>query len=169
MELVDNASERIKRIRRRLLDEIPLISIERAKYYTAKWKETENQNLSLGIRVAISMKYVLENMTIYIDPDDRIAGKWTENFIGIPIDIERGLWNKVFEIELDQKTMKKFLKSSNKNYMSYMVNKIGADGVLKMLEHNKKMGALITTLGTDTLEERKINPYTIKDEKKKFL
>ncbi|MFX1574774.1 MAG: pyruvate formate lyase family protein [Promethearchaeota archaeon] len=169
MDMVDNASERIKRIRRRLLDEIPLISIERAKYYTEKWKETEKEILNLNVRIAISMKHVLENMTIYIDPDDRIAGKWTENFIGIPIDIERGLWNRVFEIELDAKTMKRFVKNSNKNYMSYIVNKIGADGLLKMLEHNKKTGALITTLGTDTLEERKINPYKIKDEDKKIL
>ncbi len=169
MEMIDNASERIKRIRRRLLDEIPLISIERAKYYTEKWKETEKENLNLNVRVALSMKHILENITIYIDPDDRIAGKWTQNFIGIPIDIERGLWNRVFEIELDEKTMKRYVKDSNKNYMSYMVNKIGADGLLKMLEHSKKIRALITTLGTDTLEERKINPYKIKEEDKKVL
>ena len=84
-------SERIKRIRRRLLDDNALISIERAQLYTEKWKETENKGYPLCVRVALSMKNVLENMTIYIDPDDRIAGKWTENFIGIPIDIERGL------------------------------------------------------------------------------
>ena len=169
MKLIDNASERIKRIRRRFLDEIPLISIERAKLYTEKWKETENKDLSLGVRVARSMKNVLENMTIYIDPDDRIAGKWTENFIGIPIDIERGLWNKVFEIELEAKTMKKYMKESNKNYMSYMIKKIGPDGFRELLENTKKIGAPITTLGTDTLERRKINPYTIKEEDKKIL
>ena len=169
MKLIDNASERIKRIRRRFLDKIPLISIARAKLYTDKWKETENKDLSLGVRVARSMKNVLENMTIYIDPDDRIAGKWTENFIGIPIDIERGLWNKVFEIELEAKTMKKYMKESNKNYMSYMIKKIGPDGFRELLENTKKIGAPITTLGTDTLEQRKINPYTIKEEDKKIL
>jgi len=169
MEFIDNASERIKRIRRRFLDDIPLISIERAQLYTEKWKETENKGLPLGVRVALSMKNVLEKMTIYIDPDDRIAGKWTENFIGIPVDIERGIWNKVFEIELDAKTMKKYMKESNKNYMLYMIRKIGSDGLRELLENTKKIGAPITTLGTDTLEQRKINPYTIKDEDKKLL
>lgn len=146
-----------------------MISIERAKLYTEKWKETQNKELPLGVRVALSMKNVLENMTLYIDPDDRIAGKWTENFIGIPVDIERGIWNKVFEIELDAKTMKKYMKESNKNYMSYMIRKIGPDGLREILENTKKIGAPITTLGTDTLEERKINPYTIKEEDKKLL
>ncbi len=169
MEFIDNASERIKRIRRRFLDDTPLISIERAQLYTEKWKETENKDFSLGVRVALSMRNVLENMTIYIDPDDQIAGKWTENFIGIPVDIERGLWNRVFEIELDAKTMKKYMKESNKNYMSYMIKKIGSDGLRELLENTKKIGAPITTLGTETLEERKINPYTIKDEDKKLL
>jgi len=169
MEFVDKASERIKRIRRRLLDETPIISIERAKLYTEKWKETENKDFPLGVRVALSMKNVLETMTIYIDPDDRIAGKWTENFIGIPVDIERGIWNKVFEIELDAKTMNKYMKKSNRNYITYMVKKIGPDGLRELLENTKKIGAPITTLGTETLEERKINPYTIKEEDKKIL
>lgn len=169
MELIDNASERIKRIRYRLQDEIPIISIERAKLYTEMWIETEILNISLSERVALCMKHVLENITIYIDDDDRIAGKWTESFMGIPIDIERGLWNRVFEIELDMKKMKKFLNRSNKNYMSYMADKIGADKLLKMLDNNKKMGALITTLGNETLEDRKVNPYTIKEEEKKYL
>lgn len=46
-------------------------------------------------------------MGINIDPDDRLVGSWTENFLGIPIDIERGLFNKVFEIEFDKKKMRK--------------------------------------------------------------
>lgn len=169
MEFIDNASERIKRIRRRLLDGNALISIERALLYTEKWKETENKGYPLGVRVALSMKNVLENMTIYIDPDDRIAGKWTENFIGIPIDIERGLWNKVFEVELDAKTMKEYVKEGNKNYMSYMINKIGPDGLRELLEKTKEIGAPVTTLGTDTLDKRKINPYQIREEDKKIL
>ncbi len=169
MQLIDNASERIKRIRKRLLDDTPIISIERAELYTEKWKETEDRGLSLGVRVALSMKHVLENMTIYIDPNDRIAGKWTENFIGIPIDIERGIWNNVFEVELDEKTMKKYMKKSNNNYLSYMINKIGPDGVRELLEKTKKIGAPITTLGTDTLDKRKINPYQIGEENKIIL
>ncbi len=169
MELIDNASDRIKRIRRRFLDDIPIISIERAKLYTEKWKETEDQNLPIIIRVALSMKHVLENITLYIDPDDRIIGNWTENFMGIPIDIERGLWNRVFEVELDTKTMKRYYSKSNREYMSYIANKIGPEALLEMLDRNKKTGAVLTTLGTATLEERKVNPYTINKEDKKHL
>ena len=169
MEQIDNASARIKRIRKRYLDDVPIISIQRAKLYTEKWIETENDHLSTIERVALSMKNVLENMPLYIDPDDRIIGNWTENFMGIPIDIERGLWNRVFEIELDAKAMKRYYNKSNREYMSYMASKIGPDGVLEMLNHNKETGAVITTLGTATLEERKINPYTINKDDKKLL
>lgn len=169
MELIDNASERIKRIRNRFIDDIPIISIERAKLYTEKWIETENQEISLGERVALCMKHVLENITIYIDSDDRIVGNWTENFMGIPIDIERGIWNNVFEVELDAKTMKKYMKESNNNYLSYMINKIGPDRLRELLENTKKIGAPITTLGTDTLDKRRINPYQIGEEDKKIL
>jgi pyruvate-formate lyase len=169
MQIIDNASERIKRFRGRLLDEKPIISIERAKLYTDKWRETEDKGLPLGVRVALSMKHVIKNMTLYIDPDDRIAGKWTENFIGIPVDIERGIWNNVFEVELDEKTMKKYMKKSNNNYIAYMIDKIGSEGLREILEKTKKINAPITTLGTETLDKRKINPYQINDEDKAIL
>ena len=89
--------------------------------------------------------------------------------MGIPIDIERGIWNNVFEVELDAKTMKKYMKESNNNYLSYMINKIGPDRLRELLENTKKIGAPITTLGTDTLDQRKINPYQIGEEDKKIL
>ncbi|MFX0076162.1 MAG: pyruvate formate lyase family protein, partial [Candidatus Hermodarchaeota archaeon] len=169
LELVDNASSRIRRFRSRFLDDIPFISIERAKYYTEKWQETENSNLPNNIRVALSMKNVFENMGVNIDPDDRIAGTWTENFLGIPIDIERGLFNRVFEVELDKKSMKAFAKEGNKGFMSYMIGKYGSEGFLKTLEHSKRIGVTIPELGTDTLDIRKINPYQIKEKDKEIL
>ena len=77
-------SKRIRRLRERYQVEMPKISIERAKYYTEKWLETKNNGTPQNIRVALSMKNVYENMTHYVDPDDRIAGYWTEDFMGIP-------------------------------------------------------------------------------------
>lgn len=123
MELIDNASDRIKRFRQRYLDEVPFISIERALYYTEKWKETKKSGFSLGVRVALSMKHTYENMEFNIDPDDRIAGTWTENFLGIPIDIERGLFNNVFEIEFDKKKMRKFASEGNKKLFEFLNKK----------------------------------------------
>jgi len=51
----------------------------------------------------LAMKNVYENRTHYVDPDDRIAGYWTEYFLGIPVDIERGVFNSVLAAELDRK------------------------------------------------------------------
>ena len=169
VKMVDEASSRIKRFRGRYLDDMPFISIERAKFYTEKWKETESSNLSYDVRVALSMKNVFEKMRFNIDPDDRIAGTWTENFLGIPIDIERGLFNRVFEVELDKKSMKAFGKEGTKGFMSYMIDKYGSEGLLKTLEHSKKIGVTMPELGTDTLDIRKVNPYQIKEEDKELL
>ena len=169
LEMVDKASDRIKRLRGRYLDEKPFISIERAKFYTEKWIATENSKLSYNVRVALSMKNVFEKMGFNIDPDDRIAGTWTENFLGIPIDIERGLFNRVFEVELDEKSMKTFAKEGTKNFMSYMIAKYGSKGLLKTLDHSKKIGVVMPELGTDTLDIRKINPYQIREKDKELL
>jgi len=167
--LRDEASERIKRLRRRFLDEKPYISIERAKFYTEKWRETENCNLSPNIRVALSVKNVYDNMHHYIDGDDRITGTWTENFLGIPIDIERGLFNNVFEIELNKTRMRIFGLKSNLRFALYKMHKDGIRSFLESLKFSKKIGAAMPSLGSDTLESRKINPYRIKNKDKEIL
>ena len=167
LEIIDNASERIKNIRRRFLDDKTLISIERAKYYTENWSETERSNLPIGVRIAICMKNVYEKMQIYIDPDDRIAGKWTESFLGIPIDIERGIWNRILETEIDKKAMRKFEKEFNKSFIEFMSNR-GID-LIKYIEDIKKIGAAIPTMGTQPLDQRRINPFQIKEEDKEIL
>jgi hypothetical protein len=167
--IVDNANDRIKRLRKRFLDEKPYISIERALFYTEKWKELEFTTLSVGIRVALSMKHVYENMHYYIDPDDKIFGTWTENFLGIPIDIERGLFNKVFEIELNKRKMRLFGLKENINFAFYKIRKDGLRSLLNNLRFSKKIGAAMPSLGTGTLDNRKINPYQIKNTDKKIL
>ena len=165
----DNASERVKRLRHRFLDQKPYISIERAKFYTEKWIETENENLSTIERVALSMKNVYEKMHHYIDVDDHIAGTWTEHFLGIPIDIERGLFNNVFEIELNKYHMKLFELKGNIRFALYKIRKDGLRSLLQSLKFSKKIGAAMPSLGSDTLDTRKINPYQIKNDDKKVL
>jgi formate C-acetyltransferase len=167
IQIFDKENERIKRIRRRFLDDKTLISLERAKFYTEKWSETENSNLSVGVRIALCMKNVYENMQIYIDPDDRIAGKWTESFLGIPLDLERGIWNRVLEYEIDEKSMKKFAREFTKSFIEYMSKK--GINVIEFIEKTKKMGTAIPTMGSDSLEQRKINGFKIKEEDKELL
>ena len=101
------------------------ISIERAQYYTESWKKTKAKGISLDIRVALAMKHVFDTMTHYIDPDDHIAGRWTEYLLGTPIDIERGLFNNVLRTELSKSSMIGYQVKSSAKFLSYMVKKHG--------------------------------------------
>ncbi len=169
MERQYMASERIQRIRRRYHEEVPVISIERAKYYTEKWKKTETGNLPLGIRVALSLKNVYENMNLNIDPDDRIVGTWTENFLGVPIDIEKGIFNDVLKIELDKQSVILHQVKTNLNFYKYLIKKYGVFKLYNSARKLKRIGADMPGIGTKTMSERKVNPYRIGIGDKKFL
>ena len=71
MKVASEVSERIKKLRERYQREVPRISLERAKFFTEKWRQTEDTDVPQSIRVAVAMKNVFENMTHYIDDDDR--------------------------------------------------------------------------------------------------
>lgn len=169
MQIKDEANERIKRMRRKYLDDMVWISAERAKYYTESWKETEDKGLSLGIRVAMAMKNVYEQMTHYVDPDDRIAGRWTEFFLGTPIDIERGLFNNVLQTELSKSSMIGFQLKENARFLSYMVKKYGPVGTYNNIKNTSVVGAAMPNIGTQTMDEREINPYSVDPKNKKLL
>ena len=51
----------------------PYIDVERAKYFTESFKQTEGQ--ALVLRWAKAMKHVAENITIYIDENQLIVGR----------------------------------------------------------------------------------------------
>ena len=155
LTIIDNASDRIKRIRQRYLEEKTVISIERARYYTESWKETEGY--PIGVRVALAMKNVIKKMNFNVDPDDRIAGTWTEHFLGTPIDIERGLFNQVFAVELDKKKMKRFNLKGNLHFAFWKIQKDGLISLYKSLKHSKKIGTTIPGMGTLTMDKRKVN------------
>lgn len=154
MKMKDEAGERIKRLRRRYLDEPVWISVERAKYYTEKWGDTEKEGLSLGVRVALAMKHVFENMTHCVDPDDRIAGKWTEYFLGVPIDIERGLFNGVLKTELDKLSMVSHQARTNARFLSFMVKRYGVLGMYHGLKNTRTTGAAMPNVGLKTGDPR---------------
>src|SRR5512136_2314612 len=105
MDYKENISERLTNLRRKYQETITFVSVQRARYYTEMWKETEGKGLSINERVAVCMKHVLSNISIYFDPDDHIAGNWTEYLLGIPIDIEKGMYNSTFEYELKTSTL----------------------------------------------------------------
>ncbi len=154
-------SDRILRLRRRLLTETPVVSIERARHYTENWRSTEESGLAPGIRVALAMKHVYEQMRHAVHPDDRVAGAWTENAIGIPIDIERGLFNRVFAVECDRPSMAWFQLKGNLRFFLFMLRRVGPLAFYRRLQQLKAFGAAMPSIGLETIDKRKVNPYRI--------
>lgn len=165
----DEASERIVRMRTRYLDEVAHISIQRAKYYTESWRETEGDGLSENVRVALAMKRVFEKRDITIDPDDRIAGSWTEFFLGVPIDVEKGLFNRVFEVELGRWSMIRYIVSQNITFLAYMLRRYGLRALIGSITESSRVGAAMPSIGTTPMQKRRVNPCTISRKDKKLL
>lgn len=70
----------------------PSISIERARLVTESYKQTEGApNI---IRKAKSLAYILENMTIFIDDDDLIAGNHSSKPRSAPLFPEFGSFDR---------------------------------------------------------------------------
>ncbi|MFO8055728.1 MAG: pyruvate formate lyase family protein [bacterium] len=161
------ASERIVRLRSRYQAGPAYISVERARYYTASWKKTEG--MALPLRVATAMKNVYENMTHYVDPDDRIAGYWCEYFLGIPIPIEKGEYNTVLEAEIDKKQMLKFRGKAMAQGMGYMIKKRALRDFMRNQKITRKSGATPLNMNLKTMSERTINPYQVKETDKREL
>ena len=163
------ASARINRLRQRYQSGDSYISIERARHYTESWQATEGRGLPRGVRVAMAMKAVYENMTHYLDRDDRIAGYWTESFLGVPIDIERGIFNSVLESEVRKGDMIRFRSRNMARGMAYMLKKGGLPDFLKNLYISRESGAAALNMEFKTMSEREVNPYQIDEEDQAHL
>jgi formate C-acetyltransferase len=160
---------RIARMRERYQTGPAYISVERARYYTESWAATEGKGIALPVRVALAMKNVYENMTMYLDPDDRIAGYWTERFLGIPVDIERGVFNTVLETELDRTAMLKYRAAMLGKVLSYMVRKRVLGEFIKNQKISKGSGAAPLNVDFKTMAERRINPFKIEAKDREEL
>jgi len=165
----DEAGERIRRLRRHFQTAKSRISVERAQFYTEKWRELENRGVPLPLRVALSMKHVYENMTHAIYPDDRLAGNWTEFSLGWPIDIERGCFNDVLATELDRLSLARFQLKSYARFVRYLLKKRGPLGLVRILRQNAALGPTPVNVGLQTLETRRINAFTVDPEAKRLL
>lgn len=65
--------ERIYKILEKFQGKRPIIDIERAKYFTESFKQTEGQPLIL--RWAKALKHIAENITVYIDDYQLLVGR----------------------------------------------------------------------------------------------
>lgn len=163
------ARDRIERMRVRYQTGPAYISAERARYYTESWRSTEGRGMPAEIRVALAMKNVYEKMTHYLDDDDRVAGYWCEHFLGIPIDIERGVFNAVLEAELDKKSMLKFRAGTMARGLAYMVRKRMLGEFVENQKMARESGTPPLNMELKTMAEREINPYQITDRDKREL
>ncbi len=80
-------SDRIGRLRGKLLASLNEADIERARYYTWSYKKTEGQGACM--RAARGLEETLRNMTIKIDDDELLVGAKSAKTIAGPIGIER--------------------------------------------------------------------------------
>jgi len=58
------------------------LDLERARLVTASYRQTENEPMLL--RRAKALAHVLENMTVYIRPDEMIVGNYASNSDSVP-------------------------------------------------------------------------------------
>ena len=72
----------------RLLSSEHWLCMERAKFYTDSYRETEGEHPS--IRAAKALKKTLDNMTIEIYPEELLVGNRASKYIAPPIAPERG-------------------------------------------------------------------------------
>ena len=68
-----NGRERVYKILERNQFAVPHVDIERALYFTRSMQESEGELLTL--RWAKALKHVAENMSVYITPDQLLAGR----------------------------------------------------------------------------------------------
>ncbi len=75
------------------------ICVERAKYYTESYKQTEGEHPS--VRAARALHHTLSSMTLYILDGEQIAGNRSSKLVGVILPVERGDVNVVLDMELD--------------------------------------------------------------------
>lgn len=91
---------RTQRLRKSVLDAPYEICIERARYYTRVYRESEGENQDL--RAARAFARTLRNMTVYILDDEAVVGNRSSKLVATVIPVERGEINLVLELELER-------------------------------------------------------------------
>lgn len=104
----------------RLLNAEHWLCMERAKFYTDSFRETEGELPST--RAAKALKNTFENMTIKIYPEELLVGNRSSRDIAPPIATERGDFNFVFKYLLSD--LKRFGYHISKEHEKMFFNEI---------------------------------------------
>ncbi len=97
--LIAEDSPRISRLKERLLTAPYEICLERAKHYTAVYKETEGEHPAL--RNALALKATCEKQPVHIYADEWLVGNKTDAYISPVIAPERGDSLRVLQLDMD--------------------------------------------------------------------
>jgi formate C-acetyltransferase len=76
-------SQRTQNLRKKLFEANPKISAQRARYFTESMRQSEGEYI--GLRRAKAFRHVLENIDIYLQEDELIAGSQAEHPKSAPI------------------------------------------------------------------------------------
>jgi trans-4-hydroxy-L-proline dehydratase len=169
MAVKEKTTDRISRLRQRYLVETPWISIDRAKYFTESWKQTGGRRVPQGIRVALAMRNVYRNMGMHVDDDHTIAGTWTEHFLGVPVDVEKGMFNNVLAAELTPGTMAVSQVIANIGFVGHLIRRYGLAGFISNVRTLSDSGIRIPSPGLKTMDAREINPFRIRGKDRDLL
>ncbi|MFP4500482.1 MAG: pyruvate formate lyase family protein [Candidatus Hydrogenedentota bacterium] len=169
---IDTAAEKTSptaRMRARYQEGPAYISVDRARYYTESWRETEDAGLPLPVRIAEAMHHVYAHMRHHVEPEEQIAGYWTEHFLGVPLDIERGVFNDVLAAELKKSTLVRFRMRSAAKAVGYLLRK----GTFAQFVRNQRRvragGAPPLNMELKTMATRAINAWQIAPADRKLL
>ncbi|MGV9204118.1 MAG: pyruvate formate lyase family protein [Promethearchaeia archaeon] len=80
--------------------------IERAKWYTESFKQTEGEEPAL--RMAKALEMTLKKIPIFILDKEQIIGSRTSKLLGVGIPVERGDANNILRVLLKSMTHRKF-------------------------------------------------------------
>jgi len=101
-----NINSRISKYKEKVLTAPYEICIERPKYYTESYKQMDGEHPT--IRAAKAFKHLIENMTIYILPEEIIVGNRNSKLVAPIIPIERGEINTVMRVDLNNLLKRKY-------------------------------------------------------------
>ncbi len=106
-ELTDEIPERVLEIKNKILHAKPTVCTERARHYTEVYREHAAKPVL--IKRALALKETLEQMTIYIDPDECIVGNNSSARKAAPIFPEYAVhWIKAEIDEFDKRPGDRF-------------------------------------------------------------
>ncbi|MHA1847957.1 MAG: glycyl radical protein [Promethearchaeota archaeon] len=97
---MSESCSRISIQKQELLNESLWLCMERAKYYTRAYKDTEGEHPSLS--AAEALKRTLENITIRISENERLVGNRSSRLIAPPIAPEKGDFTFLFKYRLPE-------------------------------------------------------------------